>query len=152
MHNSIKYKPKRVVYNDIQFDSSLELKVYKLLLEASDYLVIDTHIPISINNVSWKIDFVLTSKNKIGRTIINRLYFLNNSFVMKDHCFLEVKGILDKNFINKVKKIGKEKIKDVILVSSLPSAISLENKDELDIYLQPILSLSMLSCVLRSSY
>jgi hypothetical protein len=105
-------RPKKVEYDDIRFDSKLELLFYKRIIKYSSFHVVYKPL-LRGASWKWKIDFGLYPANETGRKLLQRLNSRHGVFL-----FVEIKGILDKNFLRKYSSIIREEINNDIIILS----------------------------------
>jgi len=105
-------KPKKVEYNSLKFDSKLELLFYKRIIQYPNIHVVPKTLLRGIN-WKWKVDFALYPRNEIGRSMLRKVNNRHGLFL-----YVEIKGILDKNFLNKYSSIIREEINNDIIILS----------------------------------
>lgn len=92
----------------ITLDSTLERDVYIELLKYSSLINIGIHLPLKFKEGSWIVDFVLQSKGVKGRRFIQYLLNYYGYAGGSGTVFLEVKGVQDKNFLDKMNRLIRE--------------------------------------------
>jgi hypothetical protein len=105
-------RPKKVEYDDIRFDSKLELLFYKRIIKYPSLHVVYKPL-LRGAGWKWKVDFGLYPANETGRSLLQRFNNRHGVFL-----FVEVKGILDKNFLKKYNSIIREEINNDIIILS----------------------------------
>ena len=105
-------RPKKVEYDDIRFDSKLELLFYKRIIKYPSLHVVYNPL-LRGSSWKWKVDFGLYPANETGRSLLQRFNNRHGVFL-----FVEIKGILDKNFLRKYNSIIREEINNDIIILS----------------------------------
>jgi len=105
-------RPKKTEYDSLKFDSKLELAFYKRIIKYSNIHVVSKTLLRGIN-WKWKVDFALYPGNETGRSMLQKLNNRHGLFV-----YVEIKGILDKNFLNKYNTIIREEVNNDIIILS----------------------------------
>lgn len=135
----------KVNIDGITFDSKLEAKVYRILRLYKNSIEIKVHSPIS---TGWKVDFDLLPKNHRGVLLLHKLSQLTGCNY-PSRILLEVKGILDKNFIKRYKEIsGTPFESQLVLVSRECGAIGYKDPNSLSVVVKPIASVTLIRDIL----
>jgi hypothetical protein len=140
-------KPKKAEYDSLKFDSKLELTFYKRIIKYPNIHVAPKTLLRGIN-WKWKVDFALYPANEIGRSMLRKVNNRHGLFL-----YVETKGILDKNFLNKYNTIIREEINNdiVILSTDYKAAIFPDtSKEPLGYLVKPVYPMRVFFEVLES--
>lgn len=150
------YKPKTIFFdldlkkpvsvkgkNTITFRSALEYSVYEYL-----YTLIDCdvycQIPIKGNSFTWVIDFMLRSRGRTGKDVLNHFRELMG-LPKGGSIYIEAKGAITKEFSEKLNLCSVEcpnVYKNLLGFGDTPLGLVLENGFKVDCF--PIRSLKLL--------
>lgn len=137
------YKAKKVTIDGYRFDSTLEASLYKILRRYRNVLEIKVHSKIY---TGWKVDFDLYPICSEGVNVLGRLYnFTGQKYPTR--ILIEVKGVIDKNFIKRYGEILGSNIEQIlVLVSDECNAIAYPTVD--NIVCKPVVPLKMIRDIL----
>lgn len=105
---------KKVIIDDITFDSKLEASMYRILRSYKNLIDIRVHNKIS---TGWKVDFDLYPRSYNGVLLLDRLSCVTG-VRYPSRILLEVKGIMDRNFLARYKQIIGTNLETILLLAS----------------------------------
>lgn len=105
-----KIKRRIVSYQGQKFDSQAELKCFKTIMSLirSTDIIIDRQYPIKLKEWQWKVDFILMPTTIGDRTFLLNLSEAFDRNLHNGNLYIEYKGILDKNFMDKFTYLSKK--------------------------------------------
>jgi len=146
------YTPKAHQYKGIHFQSTLELRTYKILEKLPS---VDIWTQSNIGKCNWCIDFRLIAFSNEMAEILGKIRSCDDDIILEcvSDLYIEVKGVKDKNFIKRIQQLDCYDgylLDRLLLVGSSLDAVAWYSKRLGKIKVKPIVPLSYLSDTIKN--
>jgi len=146
------YTPKAHQYKGIYFQSTLELKTYKILERLPK---VDILPQSNIGRCNWCIDFRLIAFNHEMAETLAKIRSCDGDIILEyiSDLYIEAKGVKDKNFIKRIQQLDcydSYLLDRLLLVGSSLDAVAWYSERLSKIKVKPIVPLSYLSDTIKN--